>query len=84
MDLNENYDGKTKLKDWWLIVKENFRKIVTAFNEEVQERETEDEKLSSRLSKVEKISDGIVNSSCLNNYEYKYDSNVDTKICIMN
>lgn len=29
---NENYNGKTRLKDWWKIVRDNFKAIFAAYN----------------------------------------------------
>lgn len=34
-ELNENYDGKTPLHDWWKIVKENFRAVMQNLTEAI-------------------------------------------------
>lgn len=57
MKLNFNFSGKTLLKDWWPIVKENFKTIETDHNTlsdkitaETKARESADSSLSSRIN----------------------------------
>lgn len=50
MNLNKNYTGKTKLKEWWGIVKANFQTIEDDFNGEVSTRISADNALSTRIN----------------------------------
>ena len=56
MNLDFNYDGKTKLKDWWGKVKANFQTVQDGFNnldskvdEEISNRETADAQLKEEI-----------------------------------
>ncbi len=82
MNLNFDFNGKTTLAKWWKIVKENFQKIVTAFNAEKTARETADATLEKRIEVVEKSGGGTGGSNCLNNHVCEYGSDDDTIIYI--
>lgn len=45
MNLNLNFDGDTKLKDWWKTVKSNFQNIKSDFENEVSTRANADSEL---------------------------------------
>ena len=48
MNLNFNFTGKTTLKDWWKIVKDNFTKIVEGFDTHTSAKELDHPDLSVR------------------------------------
>lgn len=49
MNLNTNYSGKTLLKNWWTIVRDNFKTIQDAHNTEVSERQNADSVLQTNI-----------------------------------
>ena len=53
MKLNLNFDGKTKLKDWWDIVKKLFEEIEKEFNAGFESINTKDEEQDGNISALD-------------------------------
>ena len=49
MNLNFDFDGLTRLKDWWKIVRDNMSKIQEACNKEVIDRQNGDNALNGKM-----------------------------------
>ena len=72
MKLNFNFSGKTLLKDWWKIVRDNFTAIQTDHNTlsnkldtEITQRTNADVGLANQITAEKTAREGVVGANAL-------------------